>query len=117
MPGFNIYKVILRMLPAVCFLSTLSFAAPDPKAAAGENVFKSHCILCHGADATGNTTLGKQLKARNLHSAIVQKKTDAELKHVITKGEGNMPTFSAQLSSAQIDELVAYIRQLGKAKK
>ena len=117
MPGFNIYKVILRMLPAVCFLSTLSFAAPDPKAAAGENVFKSHCILCHGADATGNTTLGKQLKARNLHSAIVQKKTDAELKHVITKGEGNMPTFSAQLSSAQIEELVAYIRQLGKAKK
>lgn len=117
MTGFSLCKVISGILPAVCFLSTLSFAATDSKAAAGENVFKSHCILCHGTDATGNTTLGKQLKARNLHSAIVQKKTDAELKHVIAAGEGNMPTFAAQLSSAQIEELVAYIRQLGKAKK
>jgi mono/diheme cytochrome c family protein len=61
--------------------------------------------------------MGKQLKARNLHSAIVQKKSDSELKHIVTDGEGNMPPFSAQLSSAQIDELVAYVRQLGKSKK
>jgi mono/diheme cytochrome c family protein len=99
----------------IFLLSALSFAGADPKA--GENLFKSHCVLCHGADATGNTTLGKQLKARNLHSTIVQKKTDAELKHIITGGEGNMPTFAAQLSSAQIDELVAYVRRLGKSKK
>ena len=104
-------------LLAFCFLTTLSFAGTDPKAAAGENLFKSHCVLCHGADATGNTTLGKQLKARNLHSAVVQKKSDAELKHIITEGEGNMPTFSAQLSSAQIDEVLAYVRQLSKSKK
>lgn len=101
---------------AVCFLTSAS-SATDPKAASGENLFKSHCVLCHGADATGNTTLGKQLKARNLHSAIVQKRTDAELKHIITEGEGNMPTFAAQLSGVQIDELVAYLRQLGKSKK
>jgi mono/diheme cytochrome c family protein len=107
----------LRSLSAICFLSALSFAGADSTAAAGANVFKSHCVLCHGTDATGNTTMGKQLKARNLHSAIVQKKSDAELKHIITDGEGNMPPFSAQLSSAQIDELVAYVRQLGKSKK
>jgi len=113
-PGFSC-NVFLRVGAVVLFLTALSFAGADPKA--GENVFKSHCVLCHGADATGNTTLGKQLKARNLHSAFVQKKTDPELKHIITEGEGNMPTFAAQLSSAQIDEVVAYVRQLGKSRK
>ena len=110
-------KAGLGCFAAVCFLSAASSAGTDSAAAAGANVFKSHCILCHGTDATGNTTMGKQLKARNLHSAIVQKKSDAELKHIVTDGEGNMPPFSAQLSSAQIDELVAYVRQLGKSKK
>jgi ubiquinol-cytochrome c reductase cytochrome c subunit len=109
-------KAGLKSLGAICFLSALSFAGAD-STAAGENLFKSHCVLCHGTDATGNTTMGKQLKARNLHSAIVQKKSDAELKHVITDGEGNMPPFSAQLTSAQIDQLVTYVRQLGKTKK
>jgi mono/diheme cytochrome c family protein len=107
----------LNCFAVVCFLSALSFAGTGTTPAAGENLFKSHCVLCHGTDATGNTTMGKQLKARNLHSAIVQKKSDAELKHIITDGEGNMPPFSAQLSSAQIDELVAYVRQLAKSKK
>jgi mono/diheme cytochrome c family protein len=111
------YMAALNCFAVVCFLSALSFAGTDTTAAAGENLFKSHCVLCHGTDATGNTTMGKQLKARNLHSAIVQKKSDAELKHIITDGEGNMPPFSAQLSSAQIDELVAYVRQLAKSKK
>jgi mono/diheme cytochrome c family protein len=110
-------KAGLRSLATICLLSALSFAGTDATAAAGENVFKSHCVLCHGTDATGNTTMGKQLKARNLHSAIVQKKSDAELKHIITNGEGNMPPFAAQLTSAQIDELVGYVRQLGKSKK
>ncbi len=116
MTGFGCSRRTLALL-ALCFLTRLSFAANDPKADAGENLFKSHCVLCHGADATANTTLGKQLKARNLHSAIVQRKTDAELKHIITEGEGNMPTFAAQLSGAQIEELVAYVRRLSKSKK
>jgi mono/diheme cytochrome c family protein len=110
-------KVLSRHLATTFFLGMLAFAGTDPKAAAGENLFKSHCVLCHGADATGNTALGKQLKARNLHSAIVQKKSDAELKQVITEGKGNMPPFSAQLSSAQIYEVVGYVRHLGKPKK
>ncbi len=113
--GFS-WKPLSVAVFAVSILTRAS-SATDPKSAAGENLFKSHCVLCHGTDATGNTTLGKQLKARNLHSAIVQKKTDAELKHIITDGEGNMPTFAAQLSAAQIEELVAYVRQLGKSRK
>lgn len=111
------FKVFCGSLALMLVLTTQSFAEGDQKAAAGENLFKSHCILCHGTDATGNTTLGKQLKARNLHTAFVQKKTDAELKDVIANGNGNMPPFAAQLSDAQIDEVLAYVRRLGKDRK
>jgi len=104
-------------LALISVASILSFAVTGSGTGQGENLFKSHCILCHGMDATGNTTLGKQLKARNLHSAIVQKKSDEELKHVITNGQGNMPAFALQLSAAQIDEVIAYVRRLKVTKK
>ena len=111
-------RILSSSLLAFVLLDGISAASADSAAAtAGENIFKSNCVLCHGTDATGNTPLGTQLKARNLHSAAVQKKTNAELKKIITSGEGNMPPFAAQLSSAQIDEVLAYVRQLGKSKK
>ncbi|HEY1271575.1 MAG TPA: cytochrome c, partial [Terriglobales bacterium] len=62
------------------------------------------------------TTLGKQLKAPDLRSPAVQKQTDAALKAIISTGKGNMPAFQNQFSEKEIDELVAHLRILGKAK-
>ena len=81
----------------------------------GATTFKSKCIVCHGTDGTGNTALGKQLQAANLHSKEVQQKTDAELHKVIHDGQANMPPFGDQLSDEKIDRVIKYIRQLGKA--
>lgn len=83
----------------------------------GAATFKSKCQLCHGADGTGNTTLGKQLQAANLRSKEVQKKTNAELHKVIHDGNGNMPPFADQLNDAEIDQVIKYVRTLGKAAK
>ena len=63
---------------------------------------------------TRKTTLGKQVGALDLHSEEVQKKTDAELKKVITKGQKNMPAFGVQLTTSQIDDVLAYIREWKK---
>ena len=82
----------------------------------GAATFKSKCQLCHGPDGTGNTTLGKQLQAANLRSKEVQKKTNAELHKVIHDGNGNMPPFADQLKDAEIDQVIKYVRTLGKAK-
>lgn len=81
----------------------------------GEGIFKSKCLLCHGADGTGNTPLGKQLQAANLRSKDVQKKSNAELHKVVHDGQTNMPPFADQLTDEQIDEVVLYLRTLGKA--
>ena len=90
--------------------------AQDASKAGGAALYKANCVLCHGEDGHAQTALGKQLKAHDLHSAEVQKKTDAQLKTVIAKGQNSMPPFQAQLSSTQIGQVVAYIRQLGKKK-
>jgi len=57
---------------------------------------------------------GQKLNVRDLHSAEVQKQSDAELPQMIAQGKGKMPAFSKTLSADQIKLLVAHIRELGK---
>lgn len=76
--------------------------------------FKSKCALCHGEDGSGGTPSGRALKAKDLRSDEVQKNTDAELTEVITKGRNKMPAFGQKLKPDQIQQLVGYIRHLGK---
>ena len=57
---------------------------------------------------------GKALKAQDLRSELIQKKTDDELVAVITNGKGKMPAFGKKLKPDQIAQLVAYIRALPK---
>jgi hypothetical protein len=42
------------------------------------------------------------------------KQSDADLKAIITKGKGKMPALEGKLTEAQIDQLLAYIRELPK---
>lgn len=95
------------------FLRASALAQGSP----GATIFKGKCQLCHGADGTGNTTLGKQLQAANLRSKEVQKKTDAELRKAVHDGNGNMPPFADQLNDSQIDQVLKFVRALGKPKK
>lgn len=89
-------------------------AQEGSKAASGSAVFKSKCVICHGADGSGNTPLGKQLQAANLHSKDVQKLKDAELHKIVHDGQANMPAFADQLSNEEITAVIKYVRQLGK---
>lgn len=80
----------------------------------GQRLFQEKCVKCHNDDGSGTTVIGKALGAADLRSADVQKKTDADFYTQIDKGKGNMPPFGSGLDKAQISELVAYVRQLGK---
>ncbi len=68
-------------------------------------VFTHTCTLCHGADAQGTDrapTLVNSARLRNM--------TDSEIADILRKGKDKMPAFP--FPSAQIDDLVAYIRSL-----
>jgi cytochrome c6 len=111
--------ILCRKALVVLFFTCAAFTllSAETKSSAGEDTFKSHCVVCHGADGTGKTTLGQQLKASDLHGKDVQSQTDAQLKQVISAGKNNMPAFGDQVTAAEIDGLVKYIRTFGKTKK
>lgn len=97
-------------------LLCLMLALPNYVWAEGDAapLYKANCAVCHAVDGSGNSPSGKALKAKDLRSDEVQKKSDAELADGITKGQGKMPPFGKKLKSEQIQQLVSYVRQLAK---
>ncbi len=88
--------------------------ATDP--AAGKDLFAGKCVMCHGADGSGNTAMGKRFNIQNLRAPEIQKRSDVELAASITKGKNKMPAFEGKLTSEQINNVIAHIRELPKQK-
>jgi len=88
------------------------FAAALPMAAFadGAATYKTKCTPCHGADGSGQTPVGKNLKVRDLRSPEVQKLSDAEITKVLTDGKGKMP--ASKLPADAIKAVVGFIRGL-----
>jgi cytochrome c6 len=76
--------------------------------------YKTKCAACHGATGAGDTTMGKNLKIKDMGSADVQKMSDEELVTEISKGKGKMPAYDGKLSKDQINDLVKLIRSWKK---
>ena len=93
------------------FVLTSAATAAD---SAGKTIFASKCSICHGPDGAGKTAIGKNLKIRDLHSPDAQKQSDADLGEIILNGKNKMPAFKGKVTEAQVNDLVAYIRTLGK---
>jgi cytochrome c6 len=98
---------------ALSFVATVTTVQAQSDAA---TIYKAHCALCHSADGSADNQAGKSLHAKDLRSEEVQKKSDAEIAVVITKGNGAMPAFGAKLSPEDVHKLVDYIRDLAKKK-
>jgi cytochrome c6 len=109
---------LVRVGWAVVLMAGLALlgSVPVRAGADGATVFKTKCAVCHGADGSGNTTMGKQMKIADLRSPEVQKQTDAQLIEATTNGKGKMPAYKGKLTDEQIKQVVAHIRELGKKK-
>jgi mono/diheme cytochrome c family protein len=79
----------------------------------GKKIFSTKCVTCHGPDGSGNTSVGKSLKAADLRSPDVQKKADTDFYTQVDQGKGKMPGFGRVLNKTQINDVVAYVRQVG----
>jgi len=104
----NILRASVTVLALALIFSVYSFAD------AGGDTFKAKCAACHGATGAGDTTMGKNLKLRDLGSADVQKQSDDELTATITKGKGKMPAYDGKLTKEQVADVVKFIRSLKK---
>jgi mono/diheme cytochrome c family protein len=87
----------------------------------GRKLFLQNCAKCHGVNGSGDTPIGKAVGAKDLRAPEAQKMSDDQILNQIAGGSGNMPPLSNAIEQAkaeqlreQVNDLVAYIRELGK---
>jgi len=102
---------ILGFVLTLIIFCSVSLAAQDTA-----GTYKAKCAVCHGADGKGNSSMAKNLGVRDFSSRDVQQESDSDLKQIIQKGKNKMPAYGTKLSDAQIKDLVAYVRELGKGR-
>lgn len=103
----------VRLMAALFLvLSLAGFAAADD--ASGKSIYTSKCAICHGPKGDGNSPIGKTLNVPDFHSAQAQKVTEDEMKAIVANGKNKMPAFKDNLTDTQIDQVVDYVRHLGK---
>ena len=79
--------------------------------------WNGNCVACHGEGGAGDGPAAVAFTPRpaDFTSAEFQEsRTDEELTAGITAGVGGMPAFAEQLTAAQIDALVQYIRTMAQ---
>jgi mono/diheme cytochrome c family protein len=105
---------------AAALVACVAIAAPPASraaagdAAAGKKVFADNCTACHSA-TTNQTIAGPGLKGlfkNGKMPASGKPVTDANVRNQILNGGGGMPPFKGQLSDADIDNLIAYLKTL-----
>ncbi len=99
--------MVAMVMCIVVFTVSSAMAAPA-------DTYKAKCSMCHGVDGKGDTAMGKRYNLKDLASADVQGKSDAQLTEIITKGKDKMPAYGGKLSDDEIKGLVGYIRTLKK---
>jgi cytochrome c6 len=99
---------------AAVFLLAALVSAPAFAQAPSANTYKSMCVSCHGADGLAATPIAKSLKVLSFKDPAMLKASDAQFIASTTNGKGKMPAYKDKLTSAQIKDVVAYIRKLQK---
>ncbi|HXU14863.1 MAG TPA: cytochrome c [Terriglobales bacterium] len=105
---------LLRSAMFAVLVMSLSLLISPAAAQDATATYKAKCAMCHGADGKGATPAGKSMGAHDFSSPDVQKQSDVDLEQIIAKGKNKMPSYANKLKPAEIKDLVAYVRKLGK---
>jgi cytochrome c6 len=106
-------RLLLLVLTIACACALSSRAAFGE--GSGADTYKTKCLMCHGAGGLGDTPTGKALTVPAYNTPDVRKLSDADLTAIIKNGKnGKMPAFGAQLTDAQIKDVLTYIHTLQK---
>lgn len=95
------------LIVAACAATAAPGFAAD--LARGEEVYRRHCARCHGDTGTSNWPGTPNLARRE---GMMQ--TDRNLLETLRKGRGAKPGYQGLLSDADILNVIAYARMLGR---
>jgi mono/diheme cytochrome c family protein len=89
-------------------------ATPEAVAAGGE-LYKKHCLMCHGESAKGDGPATKYMKPAPPDMTVAGTKarmTDGEMFYKISTGKKPMPPMNRKLSETERWQVVHYLRTL-----
>jgi len=100
--------ILIGTISLIASFMLVSAGAPEGKA-----LFAAKCQACHGPNGEGKESIAKMFNVtiHPLGSKEIQAKSDADLKKIITTGQGKMKPV-AGLTGPQVDDTVAFIRTL-----
>ncbi len=106
----NIVKSLFILIAIVFGLTLLMLNSKSNLVSAksgGAALYQQNCATCHAADGRAKTPKGIRKGATDLTKSTIS--TARGIK-VITNGRENMPGFKADLTEAEISEVMDYIR-------
>ena len=74
-----------------------------------QDLYKSKCQGCHGADGKA-TAIGKKLGAKDFQNPDVAKLSEADLAKITSDGKNKMPAYKGKLTDDQIKALAKYVK-------
>ena len=103
---------VFRVVDTIAFAGQRNSRRARPAA----QLYRKHCISCHGSDGRAQTSKGRFSHARNFTDAKWQDEaSDARIFNSIMNGRnvrGNMPAFSDKLTEQETESLVNFVRRL-----
>ena len=86
----------------------------------GEKYYNISCAPCHNGTGDGMGTVitaqaGMPIPPSLLSDKLVDEWTDGRIFHVITRGQGNMPSYASRLSADKRWAVIHYVRALQRA--
>jgi mono/diheme cytochrome c family protein len=82
----------------------------------GKKVYGTYCYVCHGPKGLGDGPIVNPYPIpKSLQSENMLKWKDGHIFHVITKGQGVMPSYAQQISVSDRWAVIHYVRALQRA--
>jgi len=94
-------------LAAAAALLAVSAAPRAADVRKGEQLYATHCVVCHGPDGAPAMPGAPDLRRGN-----VLLRPDAQLLDAIRRGRGGMPAYLGVLKEREILDVIAYTRVL-----
>lgn len=99
-------------------LAAIALAGCSTENLTTPELYQNSCARCHGAEGRGvSRYLDRYPYLDLIASPMVRQRDRAAVRQRIAEGDGPMPGFSRRLSPPQIERLVDFTLQLGKAAK